>query len=83
MIRYHHSPNRIHAAVVALAIILLLIIAGETFAQDSSMSKQERTLSAKPTRKQILAMKFEELSALSLEEITELSRIVGVASVDE
>mgnify|MGYP002784624265 CR=1 FL=1 len=37
----------------------------------------------KPTRKQILAMKFEELSALSLEELTELSGIVGVSSVDE
>ncbi len=83
MIRYHHPASRIYTAVLALALTFSLIIAGETFAQDSSMSKQERTLSAKPTRKQILAMKFEELSALSLEEITELSRIVGVASVDE
>jgi outer membrane receptor for ferrienterochelin and colicin len=43
----------------------------------------QRYFQTKPTRKQILAMKFDELSALSLEELTELAEIVGVQSVDE
>jgi outer membrane receptor for ferrienterochelin and colicins len=49
----------------------------------ATQAGEERYFKTKPTRKQILAMKFEELSALSLEELTELSGIVGVSSVDE
>jgi outer membrane receptor for ferrienterochelin and colicins len=52
-------------------------------AQSSSQPAQERHFKTKPTRKQVLAMKFEELSQLSLEELAELSAIVGVQSVDE
>ncbi|TAE24083.1 MAG: TonB-dependent receptor [Candidatus Kapaibacterium sp.] len=49
----------------------------------SIANSDKKFFASKPTRKQILAMKFEELSALSLEELTELSGIVGVSSVDE
>lgn len=52
-------------------------------AESAQAFAQTRFFKTKPTRKQILAMKFEELSALSLEELTELSSIVGVSSVDE
>jgi TonB-dependent Receptor Plug Domain len=55
----------------------------ENRVQDSSTNQQIRAFQTKPTRKQILAMKFEDLSALSLEELTALSTIVGVSSVDE
>ncbi|MCU0425601.1 MAG: TonB-dependent receptor [Candidatus Kapabacteria bacterium] len=55
----------------------------QTLAPASKQAAEERVFKTKPTRKQILSMKFEELSALSLEELTELSSIVGVSSVDE
>jgi outer membrane receptor for ferrienterochelin and colicin len=70
--------------------VITMLFALEMQAQESSpiqpnipQDKQSRAFQTKPTRKQILAMKFEELSALSLEELTELSSIIGVSSVDE
>lgn len=57
--------------------------AGERIVQDTITQATTPFFTTKPTRKQILSMKFEELSALSLQELTELSAIVGVQSVDE
>lgn len=74
---------RINALVVALAVVAFSLCVVESRAQDSSAPKQSSFFQTKPTRKQILAMKFEDLSALSLKELTELSGIVGVSSVDE
>ncbi len=75
--------TRMKIVLWAITLLLSMQFQAEVFAQDSSASKQGRFFQSKPTRKQILAMKFEDLSALSLEELTELSNIVGVSSVDE
>ncbi len=83
--------TRMNTMLSVFAIVVLAIsFAHEAQAQESlpiqanmASDKPARAFQTKPTRKQILAMKFEELSALSLEELTELSSIVGVSSVDE
>jgi outer membrane receptor for ferrienterochelin and colicin len=95
MKRHHHSaatpqPDSVWRRGLLLLLVVFPLsfsVSSNTFAQTSAntglQASEERFFKTKPTRKQILSMKFEELSALSLEELTELSSIVGVSSVDE
>ncbi|MCU0425602.1 MAG: TonB-dependent receptor [Candidatus Kapabacteria bacterium] len=70
--------------LVLITISFATIYASPTLpAQQDTTQTTNHSFKTKPTRKQILAMKFEDLSALSLQELTELSAIVGVQSVDE
>lgn len=94
----HSTPDFVRlAALCAVMFMNSLFCSNILFAQaqhsqrsDNAVTQisepatsPERYFKTKPTRKQILSMKFEELSQLSLEELTELSAIVGVSSVDE
>jgi hypothetical protein len=75
----------VRCAVCCSLIFVAFILCSHLnlFAQSPSEQSQTQRAKRKPTRDEILKMKFDDLSQMSLEELTELAQIVGVSSIDE